>query len=168
MDPRLIHVTETQLRALQELGFQIQNRIDQAYDALRTIQSVRDQSRSVGERAARGGFGDELELLADSLISRLETIEGDLYQTRAESGQDMINFPPQLSNQLTYLYGRLAQAYGPPTAQERTRLRELESELAQLRGALQSILDTDLEAFNARARELGVEAVVIPEGGEEE
>jgi hypothetical protein len=74
----------------------------------------------------------------------------------------MINFPPQLVNQFGYVYGMLAPAYGPPTAQERARVSELEEELAMLRGGLQAILDTDLAAFNAKVRELGVGPVVLP------
>jgi photosystem II stability/assembly factor-like uncharacterized protein len=164
-DPRLDHVAEADLRALQELSFQVQGRIEEAYDALRTIQSVREQARAVAEKAGEGGFGDELETMADSLVASLEGIETELYQTKAESGQDMINFPPQLSNQLSYLYGRFSSAYGPPTAQEQERLRELEGELARLRGALQSVLDGELASFNARVEELGVAPVVVPQGG---
>jgi photosystem II stability/assembly factor-like uncharacterized protein len=161
-DPRLLHVTEAQLVELRDFGFRIRERISQAYHALETIASVREQATALAERAKEGGFGDELKALAESMVANLEMVEEELYQTKAESGQDMINFPPQLSNQLTYLYGRLAQAYGPPTAQERARLTELEEELAMYRGALQAILDSDLAAFNARVREMGIEAVVVP------
>ena len=59
----------------------------------------------------------------------------------------------------------LAPAYGPPTAQEQARVQELEEELAMLREALQAVLDTDLAAFNAKVRELGVGPVVLPKGG---
>jgi len=161
-DPRLPHVTEAQLEDLRDFGFRIRERISEAYQALETIAAVRDQAKALAERAEEGGFGDELKTLADSLVANLEVIEVELYQTKAESGQDMINFPPQLSNHLTYLFGRLAQAYGPPTAQERARLAELEEELAMHRGALQAVLDTDLAAFNAKVGELGIGPVVLP------
>ncbi len=164
-DPRLAQVTETQLRDQMQLGFQIRERMEETYAAIETIQSVREQARSVADRAEKGGFGDELRTMADSLVAHLELIEVELYQTKAESGQDMINFPPQLANQFGYLYGMLAPAYGPPTQAERTRLEELEAELAQLTGGLQGILDSDLAAFNARVRELGVAPVMVPKRG---
>jgi hypothetical protein len=163
-DPRLSNVTEAQLLVLRDFGFRIRDRISEAYQALETIASVREQATALAERAEEGGFGDELEAMADSLVANLEAVEEELYQTKAESGQDMINFPPQLSNQLTYLFGRLAQAYGPPTAQERARLAELEEELAMHRGALQAILDSDLSAFNAKVREMGIGPVILPKG----
>ena len=100
--------------------------------------------------------------MADSMAAHLELIEVELFQTKAESGQDMINFPPQLVNQFGWVYGMLAPAYGPPTAQEKDRVRELEEELAMLRGDLQALLDTDLAAFNAKVTELGVGPVVVP------
>jgi hypothetical protein len=164
-DPRLPQVTEAQLREQMELGFLIQDRMRETYTAIETIQSIREQARSVAEWAEKGGFGEELTTMADPMVAHLELIEMELFQTKAESGQDMINFPPQLANHFGYLYGMLAPAYGPPTDGERTRLRELEEELAQLRGALQTVLDGDLVAFNAKVRELGVAAVVVPKSG---
>jgi len=161
-DPRLPHVTEDQLREQRDLGFRIRQRMEEAYVAIETIQSVREQAIALGERAEKGGFGDEIKTMADSLAANLEIIEVELYQTRAESGQDMINFPPRLVNQFGYVYGMLAPAYGPPTAQERARVSELGEELAILRGGLQAILDTDLAAFNAKVSELGVGPVVLP------
>jgi hypothetical protein len=161
-DPRLGHVTDSQLQEQQELGSRIRRRMEEGYAAIETIQAIREQAKSLGERAEKGGFGDELKVMADSLSAQLELIEVELFQTKAESGQDMINFPPQLVNQFGYVYGMLAPAYGPPTAQERARVSELEEELAMLRGGLQAILDTDLAAFNAKVRELGVGPVVLP------
>ena len=161
-DPRLGHVTDAQLREQRELGFQIRQRMEEGYAAIETIQAVREQATAVAQKAEKGGFGDELQTMADSLIAKLELIEEELYQTKAESGQDMINFPPQLVNQFGWVYGMLAPAYGPPTAQERERFEELSGELAYLLGGLQAILDTDLAAFNAKVQELGVGPVVIP------
>ncbi len=163
-DPRLPHVTEAQLREQMEFGFRIRDRMAEAYGAIETIQSVREQAKAVADRAEKGGFGEELKTMADSMAAHLESIEVELVQTKAESDQDMINFPPQLDNQFGYLYGQLAPAYGPPTEPERARLRELEEELALLRGALQALLDTDLAEFNRKVRELGVGPVVIPKG----
>ncbi|TFH59239.1 MAG: hypothetical protein E4G90_10380 [Gemmatimonadales bacterium] len=161
-DPRLPHVTEAQLREQMELGFRIRDRMAETYGAIETVQSVREQAKAVADRAEKGGFGEELKTMADSMAAHLESIEVELVQTKAESDQDMINFPPQLDNQFGYLYGQLAPAYGPPTEPERARLRELEEELALLRGALQALLDTDLADFNRKVRELGVGPVVIP------
>ena len=161
-DPRLDHITDAELRVQMELGFQIRQRMEEGYTAIETIQSVREQATAVADNAEKGGFGDELQTMADSLIAKLELIEVELYQTKAESGQDMINFPPQLVNQFGWVYGMLAPAYGPPTAPERARITELEEELAMLRGGLQAVLDSDLAAFNAKVQELGVGPVVIP------
>jgi hypothetical protein len=164
-DPRLGHVTLAQLQEQMDFGFQIRGRMEEGYTAIETIQSVREQAKAVAGRAEEGGFGDDLEVLADSLATRLEAIEVELYQTKAESGQDMINFPPQLVNQIGWVYGMVAPAYGPPTDQERLRIRELSKELDSLLEGLQEILDTDLAAFNAKVRELGVGPVVMPRKG---
>jgi hypothetical protein len=161
-DPRMGHVSEADLRAQLETAQRIRSRTEVLYDALESLRSVRDQARASAARAEEGGFGDELKTLADSLSAALTPLEEQLIQTKAESGQDPINFPPQLDNQFGYLYRHVAGAYGRPTAAEITRLEELESALARIRGQLQAVFDLYVPAFNAKVLELGVPPVVLP------
>lgn len=161
-DPRRPEVRLSDLQEQLEVGMRIRRRMEEAYQALRTIRSVREQAGQVSQRAEDGGFGDELKALADSLSTALKPIEERLIQTKAESGQDPINFPPQLDNQFGYLYRNVAYAFGRPTEAEMARLEELEGALALLRGELKAALDLHLPLFNAKVAELGVPPVVIP------
>ncbi len=161
-DPRRPEVTRAQLLEQFEVGVRVRGRMEDLYQALRTLRSVREQAEAAGTRAEEGGFGEELKEMAEAMAGALEPIENRLLQTKAESGQDPINFPPQLDNQFGYLYRHIANAYGPPTAQEMERLVELEAVLARIRGELAAALDMHLEPFNAKVAELGVDPVVLP------
>ncbi|MFC1661812.1 WD40/YVTN/BNR-like repeat-containing protein [Gemmatimonadota bacterium] len=161
-DPRMAHVNEADLLAQLETAHRIRSRLEELYSSLKSLRSVRDQAREKARRAEEGGFGEDLKILADSLEAAFQPLEEQFLQTKAESGQDPINFPPQLDNQFGYLYRHVAGAYGRPTAAEMTRLEELESQLASLRGTLQAAMDIHLSLFNAKVQELGVPPITVP------
>ena len=52
-------------------------------------------------------------------------------QTKNESGQDPLNYPPKLDNQLAYLYGYVGFSDGSPTSGALTRYADLEAELKE-------------------------------------
>jgi hypothetical protein len=83
-------------------------------------------------------------------------------QTKNESHQDPLNYPPQLDNQYAYLYGNVAGPKGPPTESARTRFEDLNEQWREHRRRLQSILDTDVKQFNEQARALQSDPVFVP------
>lgn len=161
MDPRVEEVTRDDLQAQHDLATAIRDSMNAVYDAVRTIRSVREQVHSVAEHASNAGH-DGLQPRADSIDSKLTAIEDDLMQTRNESPQDPLNFPPQLDNQYAYVYGFVAGPDGPPTEGARTRFEDINRQWREYRRQLQNILDTDVAQFNQQARTLNSEPVFIP------
>jgi len=161
MDPRLEDVTGADLQAQYDLATSIRDTLNAVYDAIRTIRSVREQVNSVAEHAKKAGH-DGLTAQADSISEKLTAIEEDLMQTKNESHQDPLNYPPQLDNQYAYLYGNVAGPKGPPTESARTRFEDLNEQWREHRRQLQSILDTDVKQFNEQARALQSDPVFVP------
>jgi photosystem II stability/assembly factor-like uncharacterized protein len=166
MDPRLKNATKEELQAQHELATAIRDTTTAIYDAIRTIRSVREQVNSVATHAKKAGHGDFMAQ-ADSISKKLASIEQQLMQTKNESHQDPLNYPPQLDNQYAYLYGNVAGPDGPPTEGARQRFRDLnQEEWAPLRERLHTILDTDVARFNNRVRALDSEPVFVPAASE--
>ena len=163
MDPRLDDVTGADLQAQYDLATSIRDTLNGVYDAIRTIRSVREQVQSVAHHASEAGHED-LMSQADSIATALTEIEEKLMQTKNESHQDPLNFPPQLDNQYAYLYGNVAGPDGPPTAGARTRFDDLNEQWDEYRTRLQRLLDTDLARFNERVEDLEQEPVFVPSG----
>ena len=161
MDPRLENVTPADLQAQYNLATSIRDSLNAVYDAIRTIRSVREQVTSVAQHAAKAGH-DGLTAQADSISEKLTAIEKDLMQTKNQSHQDPLNYPPQLDNQYAYLYGFVAGPDGPPTKSARTRFRDVNEEWEEHRSRLQTILNNDVTQFNQRVRELQSEPVFVP------
>jgi len=161
MDPRLEDVTQADLQAQYDLATSIRDTLNAVYDAIRTLRSVREQVNSVATHAEDAGH-DGLTAQADSISEKLTSIEEELMQTRNQSHQDPLNFPPQLDNQYAYLYGFVAGPDAPPTESAQARFQDANEQWRKYRSRLQTILDTDVPQFNQQVRELQSDPVFVP------
>jgi hypothetical protein len=164
-DPRIPSVTVADLEAQFDLTLQIRERLTEVHDAIREIRSIREQTGDFVERTREGNHPEatveRLEELADALDEELTEIEETLIQTKSESGQDPINFPPMLDDQLAYLYSHVTNSYGRPTEGAQERYRDLVAETQPLLDRLDALVQEDVAAFNEALDEAGVGAVVV-------
>ena len=103
---------------------------------------------------------DTLRALAETMDEALTDIEEALIQTQSESGQDPINFPPKLDDQLAYLYSHVTGSYGRPTQGAQQRFGDLVDETQPLLDRLEALVGTQVPAFNQALAEAGIGAVV--------
>jgi hypothetical protein len=89
-------------------------------------------------------------------------VEQALIQARAESAQDVLNYPPRLDGQWIGLLGVIESADAPPTAGALERYDDLRQELDLRLAELRAVMDTELAAFNERVRALAVPPVLVP------
>ncbi len=166
-DPRL-SVSQEDLDEQYRVTLQARDMVTASHEAIRAIRLARGQLTSAVVRVQAGDHGDEVEKrvreAADSAAAHLTVVEERLIQTKNESGQDPINFPPRLDNQLVYLYGHVNAAYGPPTQGAMERLTDLRGELDARLTELEALLSTELADFNRLLEEAGVQSVVVPTG----
>ena len=99
--------------------------------------------------------------MAEALAEKLTAIEDMLIQTKAESGQDPINFPPMLDTQIGYLYRYVAGNYGAPSAAAEARIVDLRVQLLAQETALAALLAADVAPFNEAVAAAGAGGVVL-------
>jgi hypothetical protein len=99
--------------------------------------------------------------MAEETGEKLTAIEEELFQTKNEAGQDPLNFPPMLDNQIAALYGYILSTYDRPNAGATERATDLGRELAARIAALEAIIQSDVAEFNRQLRDKGVPGVVI-------
>ncbi len=143
----------TAVREAQSLLERIHRGIGNLRDARAQLEATRER----GKKADR--WSDDLDAGSESLLDELKAIEDELIQTRSEAGQDPVNFPPKLDNQVAYLYGHIAQNYGPPTTGSLERLADLQAEAEAPLGRLAAALGPTLASLNAAFAEAGLTAV---------
>ncbi|MFN2602824.1 MAG: glycosyl hydrolase [Gemmatimonadaceae bacterium] len=114
-DPRLIGVTDADLREQFALAQKINKRVSDANDAVIRIRVARDRLQ---KRDPSSPF-----------IAKLTKIEEDLYQVRNRSGQDPLNFPIRLNNRLAALQRSVETGDARPTAAAYVVFKGLSSDL---------------------------------------
>jgi fumarate hydratase class II len=108
-------------------------------------------------------MGEGVEDAAKKVNDALAAIADRLHQSKTRASQDILNFPPQLDNQLVYVLGALDSAETGPTAATVARYTELREQLDRELAALEGVLATDLAAFNRLVAERQAPAVLATE-----
>jgi len=100
-----------------------------------------------------------LKRLGDKLNADAAVIEENIYQVKNESGQDPLNFPIKINNRIASLLSAVSRGDGAPIGAAPVIFDYLSAKLKVQTDALAKVWATDLSAFNARAKSLGLAAV---------
>ena len=95
----------------------------------------------------------EIKIMADSINKRMTVIEEALYQTKAKSGEDVLNYPIRLNDQISGLYDYAASGNYAPTQQVKEAFTYLSAKADVELNKLKEIMDGDVPKFNALIRE---------------
>ncbi len=91
------------------------------------------------------------------MVGKITQNEKAVYQTRNESGQDPLNFPIRLNNEIAGVASFVGQGEYRPTKQAYEVFEALSRELeAELKG-LKEAMDADLPKLNAILRAAGLQ-----------
>ncbi|HSR68839.1 MAG TPA: glycosyl hydrolase [Acidobacteriota bacterium] len=160
-DPRWA-VTDDELSEQFRLTLEIRDLLTSSHDALRTLRSLREQAEALARRASEAGKDDEIKEAAKQLGEKLTAVEDELFQSKHESGQDPINFPSRIDNQIAYLYSVVNGQDARPTEGSYQRFEDLRAELDPVLQKLNEIVENDLQAFNRLLEEKGAQGVMLP------
>ena len=142
--------------------------VTETHEAIQSIRLAKRQMEAAAARVESGEFGEDLteqvREAADSAAVDLGAVEEELIQTRNESSQDPLNYPPMIDNQIVYVYGHANSGYGRPTAGTMDRITDLRSELDVELTRLESVFATAVARFNQLLAEAGIPAIVTSSG----
>ncbi|HLW00873.1 MAG TPA: hypothetical protein VKT82_19595 [Ktedonobacterales bacterium] len=160
-DPRL-KTSQEDYQAQFELLLQIQARLSQTHAMIQSIRTLRKQIEE-WERKVKGQETAPA-ILEESkrLKEKLTALEEELIQTKAKTRQDTLNHPVKFNAHLAFLGMAVSSAEAAPTRQSQELFAELAARVDAYQQQLQTLIDTDVAAFNARIRDLQVPALVPP------
>lgn len=155
-DPRA-GASQADLDAQFAFLVQVRDKTSEANNAIRTIRNVKAQLAN--RRARAGARGITLDKLASALEAQLSAVEEEIYQVKNRSGQDPLNYPIRLNNQLAALAGVAGSAEARPTAQSYEVFKLLSAQLDTQLKRLGDLLG-GLAGVNAELTRLGLDKVM--------
>jgi len=138
----------------------VQEKFNETQKAIRDIRTLR--GRIEGFMALQGKeVPAEVKTFADTIQRRLTRIEETLYQTKAKSGQDVLNYPIRLNDKLSGLFDVANSGNFAPSRQSRAVYQELAAAIdAQLAGFRQ-LQDVELKRLNELIREKALPVIGV-------
>jgi hypothetical protein len=157
-DPR-VAATQTDLEKQNELAMRIRDRVDAGHEAVNQIRSVRGQIDTLKKRlGADASAKPELEA-GDALKKKMDAVEEKIIQPKSKSGEDPLNYPIQVADQLMALQSTVESADAAPTSQSYVVFDELNARLETQLAAWREIQSKDLVALNDLMKKNNVPAI---------
>jgi photosystem II stability/assembly factor-like uncharacterized protein len=130
----------------------IRDKFSEIQKAIKNIQDVRKQ---ISDFTARNGAAlpAAIKQQADTINKQMTAVEEALHQTKAKSGQDVLNYPIRLDDKISGLYDFAVSGTSAPAQQVKDAYAELSSQADIQLNKLKSILSSDLPVLNKMIRE---------------
>src|SRR3954464_5717769 len=155
-DPRA-DATDADVQAQVTLANQIVARATEANNGVRTIRSIK---RQLDARDTAMASNNAYKTLVKAFRDSLSTVEDSLYQTKNRAGQDPLNYPVRLNNQLGALNGFVQSGERRPTKQAYEVYDILSGKTATELRRLKYAETVMLPRVNAALKAAGQEAIV--------
>ena len=145
---------ETQQEYEDQFKFLISVR-DKFSEIQKAIKNIRDIRKQINDFLALQGKDTvgEIKVMADSINKRMTSIEEALYQTKAKSEEDVLNYPIRLNDQISGLYGYAASGNYAPTQQVKDAYSFLSRKADAELNKLTEVINVDVAKFNELIRQ---------------
>ncbi|MFN8252285.1 MAG: hypothetical protein U0V75_10415 [Ferruginibacter sp.] len=133
----------------------VRDKFSEIQKAIKNIGEVRKQ---INDFTARLGadLPKEIKQQADTINKQMTAVEEALHQTRAKSGQDVLNYPIRLDDKISGLYDFAVSGNAAPAKQVKDAYAELSAQADTELGKLKKIFSDDLPELNKMIREKGL------------
>ncbi len=156
-DPRAT-VTQAALEAEFALATRLMGMLAEVHAAVRQIVDVRAQTDALH---ARLGAAPDAAQAVGAFEKSVDVVLNALYEPKAKSGIDLLNYPMRLNVRIAYLEDEVDFGDGAPTAQFQAMTREYRTALDQQLARWSTLKTTDLAAMNRLLESRGLPGVAI-------
>jgi len=136
---------------------------DQFSEVQKAIKNIRDLRKQLTDFTDRQGKAcpKEIKDLADTINKQITAVEEALYQTKAKSAQDVLNYPIRLNDKIAGLYDYAASGNYAPTKQVKDAYADLSAQAETALNKLKKIINTDVVKLNQVIRDKALPLIGI-------
>lgn len=164
-DARL-KVTQQDLEKQFDLLIKIRARVTQAHETVNQIRDFRSQITALNKRLENQPQAKAVAEAGKQLDKKMTEVEEVLIQTKAKSGQDVLNYPIRLNNYLVALGGVVESDDSAPTQVSYEVFDMLSKQLDEQLAKWKQILSTDVPAYNEVVKKQEVPAIIMAKPAE--
>ena len=130
----------------------IRDKFSEVMKALKNIADIRQQMNDFSARAGKD-IPKDIKQQIDTINKQMTTVEEALHQTKAKSGQDVLNFPIRLDDKLGSVYNAIAAGQSAPSKQGKEAYAELATLTDVQLNKLKKIMSEDVVKLNQMIHE---------------
>jgi photosystem II stability/assembly factor-like uncharacterized protein len=160
IDPRL-KISQEDMAKQFDLLLKIRDKVTETDDAIIQIRDLREQINSYNTRLKSDPRAKVIAAAGKTLDTKMTEVEEALIQTKAKSGQDVLNFPVRLNNDLVALSGVVGSADSAPTKQSYEVFNMLSQAVDEQLAKWRTIVSTDVVAYNNLVKQQEVPALML-------
>ena len=165
-DPRL-QIGPEDLAKQFDLLLKIRDKVTETDDAIIQIRDVREQINAINKRLEDDPRAKAIADAGKTLDTKMTVVEEALIQTKAKSGQDVLNFPVRLNNDLVALGGVVGSADSAPTKQSYEVFDVVSKAVDEQLAKWKAIVSAEVAAYNSLMKQQDVPAVMLKQPGAE-
>jgi photosystem II stability/assembly factor-like uncharacterized protein len=138
----------------------VRDKFNEIQKAQKNIRDVRQQINSFVDKQGKD-LPKDIKQQADTINKQMTVIEEALHQTKAKSGQDVLNYPIRLDDKISGLYDFAVSGNAAPAKQVKDAYADLSAQADVHLNALKKILDEELSKLNQMIREKSLPLIGI-------
>lgn len=159
-DPR-VNATSAEWSMQQKFLSDVEATIEDIHTSIISMRKVRTQIESYNEMLKNNEGMKSVVEAGKALIKKMTDWETNVIETRQKNGQDVINWPSKLNTEFFQLLG-VADVHEPAlTKGVMERRSDVDKQWATYKSDLQTIMNTDVAAYNQMFREKNIPAIVL-------
>ncbi|MBD0364699.1 MAG: glycosyl hydrolase [Flavisolibacter sp.] len=152
----------SQAEYVQQFAFlkTVQDKFNEVQKAIKDIRLLRSQINDFVSKQGKD-IPKDVKQAADSIVKRLTAVEETLYQTKAKSGQDVLNYPIRLNDKLSGLFDVVNSGNFAPSRQAQEVYKDLSTKADEQLDRFKAIKEKDIPAFNLLIREKALPVIGV-------
>ena len=105
-------------------------------------------------------YPKDLDSMGKKINKKLTEVEEHLYQTKAKSGQDVLNYPIRLNDKLAGVFNA-ANQHTAPSQSAQDAYQDVATKIDVEINTFKTILDTDIKTYNKSVREKEIGLIML-------
>jgi hypothetical protein len=159
-DPNYSKMTQADYDAQQAFLLTVRDKFNEVQTGIKDSRTLRTQINDFTDRQGKD-MPKEVKTQCDTINKQLTAIEEALYQTKAKSGQDVLNYPIRINDKLSGVFDAANSGVNAPSQQSKEVYADLSKQADEQLAKLKKIKAIDIPALNKMIQEKSLPVIGV-------